>query len=482
MEKNHSLSIHLPSLGLEVDPHKMEDAYSMTLVLQVYRGLFRYTPEGELKPDLVESWRKSEDHKIITFKLRKGQFSNGAPITAENVRASFARIFLLGASIGADIDYISGSNAYRKSKKLIDLGISVIDSQTVELKLDRPSALIFKHLATVDCAILPIINPDEVLVQDEKLVASGPFRIASRDANEIKLIKWRSDPADSPNPPKNVSYFLAANPNPEQLFESKRTDSFDDDEISAALEEKLQANKWKKYVTELSREWFVLMQPDRLQLSVRKFLAARADKAVSTPVQPFLIQAFGLIPPGIAGGLASSDKVEYREALKSVPEPGPRTVKLTYSNAGNITPNIAKILKETWSSKNLTVTLDPVDLSTLLTRMFKKDYEVLIGGKGLDYPDGYSVLAYFKSGYDGNYFNVHDREIDRALDRLVTTIDQRERERGYRKLQIDILNKFTVVPLFFGSPSSGYWSNRVANVPPHPIGLHTLPLETVELK
>ena len=41
------LKIHFPKVKLILDPHQMEDAYSMAAVLQLHRGLLRYTPAGD---------------------------------------------------------------------------------------------------------------------------------------------------------------------------------------------------------------------------------------------------------------------------------------------------------------------------------------------------------------------------------------------------------------------------------------------------
>src|SRR4051812_11739791 len=79
------LTIHLPISSISLDPHKMQDMYSMAVVLQLFRGLFRYSPEGELTPDLVSAWTVSPDGKTYLFKLREAQFSNGSKITSRHV-------------------------------------------------------------------------------------------------------------------------------------------------------------------------------------------------------------------------------------------------------------------------------------------------------------------------------------------------------------------------------------------------------------
>jgi oligopeptide transport system substrate-binding protein len=424
------------------------------------------------------------DHKTFTFRLSEAKFSNGEPITAQHVLTSFARIFILKAGIGADIDYIAGSKKVGLSKNILDLGIRVINSKTVEFRLDRPSSLFFKHLATVDCAILPLKDVDEKLAQDETLVASGPFRLASRTPEIIKLVRWRADALDSLHPPDEVHLMLAQNSDPEKLFSGGLTDSFDNDLLSTDFIKKLKSSGWQHSVTEISRERFIIMNPGKVTMPIRQFLASRIDQEALRLQVPFnyLSPAFGLIPTGMPGGLERSDTVGYRKAIQAVSAPKQGLVTLTHLKNDAVATSTVNALKQAWDNGDFNIQFDPVDAGELLHRMFTGKFELILGSKGIDYPDGYSVLTYFKSGYESNYFHVRSAEIDADIEGLVTTFDHAEREAKYRRLQIKILEKFTVIPLFFGSPASGMWSPKVAKVPAHPMGLHTLPFETLEMR
>lgn len=56
------------------------------LTALVYAGLMRATPEGELIPDLAESYMLSEDGRIYTFTLKSAaRFHDGTPVTADDV-------------------------------------------------------------------------------------------------------------------------------------------------------------------------------------------------------------------------------------------------------------------------------------------------------------------------------------------------------------------------------------------------------------
>ncbi|MFZ2652706.1 MAG: ABC transporter substrate-binding protein [Burkholderiaceae bacterium] len=58
----------------------------------IYDTLFGTDENARIKPQMVESWTESGDHRLWTFKLRKGlEFHDGRGVTGEDVIASLAR-------------------------------------------------------------------------------------------------------------------------------------------------------------------------------------------------------------------------------------------------------------------------------------------------------------------------------------------------------------------------------------------------------
>jgi peptide/nickel transport system substrate-binding protein len=58
----------------------------------IYDTLFGTDERNQIKPQMVESWTESPDHRLWTFKLRKGlEFHDGKPVTSEDVVASLQR-------------------------------------------------------------------------------------------------------------------------------------------------------------------------------------------------------------------------------------------------------------------------------------------------------------------------------------------------------------------------------------------------------
>ncbi len=99
------LSASLPSLAqnnvLRVVPHSnlaildpiWTTAYmSRNHGYMIYDTLFGTDENAKIKPQMVESWTESGDHRMWTFKLRKGlEFHDGKPVTGDDVIASLQR-------------------------------------------------------------------------------------------------------------------------------------------------------------------------------------------------------------------------------------------------------------------------------------------------------------------------------------------------------------------------------------------------------
>ena len=477
-----NLKIHFPAYKFVLDPHKMEDLYSMAVVTQIYRGLLRYNASGDVVPDLAESWTQSADQKAYRFTLKTSTFSDGSPITATNVQMSFARIFFVGSTIGADIDYIEGTTKFRETKNIDDLGIKVVAPNIIEFRLSRPSAILLIQLAVTDCAVLPLKKFDEVLDFSAKGIFSGPYKISkSLDQTGLTIEKWRTDALDSKNPPKTVSYIVNDN-NPVTLAMEGVTDTLDHDKVTESEKADLLKKGWAATPTELTGEAFVVLNPNTISKELRAYLYSVIDskELVQKLGGKMLSAAYGIIPKGLHGELEEFQITELKNN-KSY-NGASATIELEYEKTSDIEQKIVEFLKIKWQHPKINLKIVPLSKSEKLGRMFQKKSQAVVGRKSVDYPDGYSVLTYFKGNYESNYFQVNDPEVDAALLSVVQIFDKKQRENAYKEIQKKILRHYTVVPLFFGSEASGLWSEKVLSVPSHSMGYHTLPVESIEMR
>jgi ABC-type oligopeptide transport system substrate-binding subunit len=472
------LRIHHPKVDIKLDPHAMEDAYSMMINSQLYRGLFRYNPTGDVLVDLVDTWTESADRTSYKFKLKPTTFSNGDRITAKNVQLSFARLFLVGAAIGADVDYIKGAKLFTKTKNLNDLGIKVISDDEVEFALSFPSVLFIKHMAVSDCAIFnlkSLSNPREL--PDG---FSGPYKLESSADNRLKLTKWRKDPFDSINPPEKIIFF-GSSENPVELAMKGETDTLDNDPVSSKDQAALEAKSWGAVPTVLTSETYIVLNPKYVNLEARKYLASKvsSEDLIREVAHPIFKPAYGFIPKGFPGEMEKSDV----EAVEKTSYSGKSiSFKLDYDPDVELEVKIIKYLTRVWTHDKIAITLNPMSKAEKLRRLFGKISEAVVARKGMDYPDGISVLTYFRANYDANYFHISDTAVDKKIDEAMREFDTQKRISLYKETQNLALKHHTTIPLMFGTDASGLWSHKVKRIPSHPMGYHTMLFETIEMR
>ena len=76
---------------LTLDPQREFSEKNHTIVQQIFDGLVRFTPDGEIEPALATEWRRL-DANTMQFKLREGvSFHNGERFDAKSVKFSVER-------------------------------------------------------------------------------------------------------------------------------------------------------------------------------------------------------------------------------------------------------------------------------------------------------------------------------------------------------------------------------------------------------
>jgi peptide/nickel transport system substrate-binding protein len=137
----------------------------------IYDTLFGTDEHAKIKPQMVESWTESADHRLWTFKLRKGlEFHDGKPVTGEDVIASLQRWGKRDAMGGALFQFVQRMDSPTPDTFRIFLGEAC--GFLLEA-LGKPSSTV------------PFIMPRRMAETDpfkqiEEHIGSGPF-IFKRD-------------------------------------------------------------------------------------------------------------------------------------------------------------------------------------------------------------------------------------------------------------------------------------------------------------
>ena len=172
-----------------LDPAFASGVATGAMVAKIYDGLMRYDYNSvEVVPNLAEDFKVNDDATAFTFTLHDGvTFSNGTPLTAEDVKYSFERV--LDPDTASPVVWVFGDAGIVGAKAFVDgkadevSGIEVVDPRTIRITLERPYALFLYHLAMpaahiVSKAVAGKLEPGADLSANP--VGSGPFTLADR--------------------------------------------------------------------------------------------------------------------------------------------------------------------------------------------------------------------------------------------------------------------------------------------------------------
>ena len=182
-----------------VDPQVNYTTEFWQIEQATYDGLLAFRKVGgaaglTIVPDLAEAVPAPQDGgKRYVFKLRPGiRFSDGTPLTADDVAATFRRIFVVGSpTAGTFYNGIVGADACLKSPATCELPGVTADAKggTVTFHLAAPDSEFFDKLAVQHASIVPKSAPPKD-VGVTPLPGTGPYMIVANDPNkEMKLVR-----------------------------------------------------------------------------------------------------------------------------------------------------------------------------------------------------------------------------------------------------------------------------------------------------
>jgi len=179
-------------IGMPLEPPILDPtagaaaAIDEVVYANLFEGLTRFGPDGQILPALAESWEPAPDNLSWVFYLRQGvTFQDGTPFTAEDVVFSFDRAMAEG-SLNAQKGLFTGINE-----------VTAIDDVTVEIGLDAPKGSLLTNLAWGDAVI---VSPATADSNGQHPVGTGPFAFSVWvQGDRIDLVRradyWGEAPA-----------------------------------------------------------------------------------------------------------------------------------------------------------------------------------------------------------------------------------------------------------------------------------------------
>jgi ABC-type transport system substrate-binding protein len=158
----YGLSTYPPN----VQPFQYSGQAAAAVKLQIHRGLLSYSEDGQVVPEIAESYSMQGDRTYV-LRLRQGvKFSNGSPITAADVKFSLEQIAA------------ANSTAYLLNEMRAIESIDVSDPGVVKITLKQPTPAFPDQLARPEAPIVSSKFKDPVTDQP---LGAGPFTLESVD-------------------------------------------------------------------------------------------------------------------------------------------------------------------------------------------------------------------------------------------------------------------------------------------------------------
>lgn len=129
------------SLDGKFNPILVENVYDQYVVGMIFDGLITNEPDGSLSyRGLAKECKISDDHLTYTFKLKNAKFSNGEPVTAEDVKFTYETIAnpKYDGPVGYICNNIVGYEDFHDGKATELTGVKAIDSKTVSFTITEP--------------------------------------------------------------------------------------------------------------------------------------------------------------------------------------------------------------------------------------------------------------------------------------------------------------------------------------------------------
>lgn len=442
-------------IGITLEPPHLDPtagaaaAIDEVLYANVFEGLTRIGPNGEVLPDLAESWAISDDGKVYTFKLRTGvKFHDGSDFDAGDVKFSLDR---------ARAD--NSVNAQKALFAAIDT-VEVVDPATVKVTLKNPQGSFLYNLGWGDAVI---VAPESADTNKEKPIGTGPFKFQSwAKGSSITLVKsdtyWGApvflDKAEFRIVPDAAAAVPALLSGDIQAFPF-----FDPDSVAQVKDDP----RFKVVIGSTEGETILAInnkKPPFDNLEVRQAIAFALDrKAIidgasaglgvpigshMSPASKAYVDLTGLYPHNVDKAKELLKQAGFENGIKA-------TLKLP-------PPSYARLGGEIIASQLRDVGIDleiiPVEWAQWLDQVFtKKDYDLTI----VSHTEPGDIDIYSRKDY---YFNYDNPAFDKIIAELNLTSDDAKRNTLLGEAQ-KILADDAVVGFLYELPKVGVWDAKL---------------------
>ncbi len=457
-----------------LDPIRAAIYPEYMIVGDMFVGLFTENAFGEPTPALAGGWRVSEDGLTWTFRLRDTQWSDGAPVTADDFVYGMRRVLApeSGSPFVQSLFIVEGAEAVHNGEDPALLGIKALAPDQLEVKLNYAAPYLPGLLAHYSMLPAPrhvIEQHGDAWVSPKHIVVNGAYTLTEWQAGEKVVLRKNTRFYDASNVCfDDIIYLPISDFNEaEQRIRDGELDLTPDipgDAINAvrrALPEhvRVSAGLATSFVT------FNTRRAPFSDVRVRQALAmmVQPDVIVRDVARSGQLPARAFVPPATAnaaGGASASwsrltDEARRARAIELLQEAGfgPATpLSLVYDHLDSRdNPLLAEHLQARWSGIADWVSVETVAETTPdhYAKVLAGEYDVADANWLPDYNDPHGFLSPFLSESGSvNLPGWSNTEYDELVAQSNAVLDFNQRARILAQAETILLEQAAAAPVW----------------------------------
>ncbi|HET8815027.1 MAG TPA: ABC transporter substrate-binding protein [Solirubrobacterales bacterium] len=457
-----------PAEPTTLDPNTGQtENFTIQSQIQIFDQLLELRPgSDEVQPGLAKSWEQSKDGLSWTFHLRDAKFSNGRPVTAEDVAFSLERV--LDPEIDANFAEVFGT--FMKSVSAPDPHTAVIHLKHPTLGL--PYWLVFNVPSIVSKVDFERMGADRYAVEP---IGSGPFKVESwQKGRQLTLVRnphyWRKglpylDKVELTTVPDGNTRILQVTTGEVDIADDLPYSQFD------ALESNPDVTLLAESVVGTVFQIALNINEDPIdEAKVRQALNYALPKE---EINDAVFQGRGEIANSVMPrvGYWSEDVEPYpydldkaKELLEESSVPDGFTVPMEIVGSDEASKQTAQIIQQAWAKIGVDLEIVQTDAGTSIGHIFENDYTLALSLPSTwssDIPSEDEFAVAVTSELGETVFGFKDEGIKSLVEEVTQTTDESVRVKRFPEVQRRLLrDNPPFAPIVF-IPTSAAYGNDV---------------------
>lgn len=457
-----------------IDPALVSELVGISLDRNTFETLVDYDANNKIVPVLAKSWETSADGKTYTFHLDpKAIFSNGDPVTSDDVKFSIQRALSPKIHSSIALSYlglIQGAAAFNGGQAQDVSGISTPDTRTVVFHLNAPAPYFLGDLTYPTAMVLDakVAPADSEIKTPKDFVGSGPFLMTSFSEDQSIVFRKNDKYWKTPVQLMGLNYVIAKDPQARlNLYKGNQIDLLS---LDGADVGEIQRNPdlKKDLVSEPEAVTYYLGMNPKIygpfaDVRVRQAFAMAIDEKsiASETLQGNVDPATCILSPGVAGYRATGapilpfDPAKANDLLSAAGHAkgaGLPPLSISYITGNRILRLVAEqVQADLQQNLGVKVSLAEMDAVSFGQQHQNQKLASFLYDWTADYldPQDYLSLLFTTKG-GSNFLGFSDPVVDSMVAKADTITNADQRIAYYQQIEDRILQLAPWKPLLFG--------------------------------